>query len=116
MWHTHQSLQWWHVWMPLLLVGGLLGLEPQAPLSPGGHQVAQFLIVLLMYGIFMGWLWCYRGTCLHEEYEGEQAYERARQARQPWRERAMSTSVPWEDASRPWHSKNGHNTGMSRRQ
>jgi hypothetical protein len=114
--HTYRGLRWWHVWVPLVLVGGLLGLEPQAPLSPGGHQVAQFLIVLLMYGVFMGWLWCYRGTCLHEEYEREQAYERARKARQQRRELTMSTSMSWEDASRPWHSSNGYNTDIQRRQ
>ena len=114
--HTCQSPRWWHVWVPLLLVGGLLGLEPQAPLSPGGHQVAQFLIVLLMYGVFMGWLWCYRGTHLHEEYECEQAHEHACKARQQRRELAMSTYVLWEDTSRSWHSRNGHNTAMLRRQ
>ena len=116
MWHTHQSLQWWHVWMPLLLGGGLLGLEPQAPLSPDGHQVVQFLIVLLMYGVFMSWLWCYRGARLHEEDEREQVHERARKARQQQRELVMSLYVPWEDTSQPWHSRNGHNTDMLRRQ
>jgi hypothetical protein len=113
---TYQRPQWWQVWMPLLLVGGLLVLEPQAPLSPGGHQVAQFLIVLLMYGVFMGWLWCYRGACLHEEYEREQAHAHARKARQQRRECAMSTSTPWEDTSRSWYRSNGHNTAMLRRQ
>jgi hypothetical protein len=102
--------------MPLLLVGGLLVLEPQAPLSPGGHQVAQFLMALLMYGVFMGWLWCYRGTHVQEEYERGQAHERARQARQQRRERAMSIYMPWEDISSPWHSRNGQNTDMLRRQ
>jgi hypothetical protein len=96
--------------------GGLLVLEPQAPLSPGEHQVAQFLIVLLMYGVFMGWLWCYRGARLHEEYEREQAHECARKARQQRRERAMSTSMTWEDTSPPWHRSNGHNTDILRRQ
>lgn len=91
--------RWWHVWVPLLLVGGLLVLEPQAPLSPGGHQVAQFLIVLLMYGVFMGWLCCYRGAHLHEEYEREQAHECARKVRQQRRELAMSTSMPWQDTA-----------------
>jgi len=114
--HMHQGPRWWQVWVPLLLVAGLLVLESQAPLSPGGHQVAQFLIALLMYGIFVGWLWCYRGTHLQEEYEREQAHERARKARQQRRELAMSTSMLWEDTLRSWHSRNGHNTGMSRTQ
>jgi hypothetical protein len=114
--HTCRGLRWWQVWMPLVLVGGLLVLEPQAPLSPDGHQVTQFLIVLLMYGVFMGWLWCYRGAHLHEEYEREQAHERARKARQQRRTLTMSTYVPWEDTSRSWHSSNGHNTNISRRQ
>ena len=114
--HTCRGLRWWQVWMPLVLVGGLLVLELQAPLSPSGHQVAQFLIVLLMYGVFMGWLWCYRGANLHEEYEREQAHERARKARQQRRTLTMSTYVPWEDTLRPWHSRNGHDTTMLRRQ
>ena len=116
MWHTRQRPRCWHVWVPLVLVGGLLVLEPQAPLSPGGHQVAQFLIVLLMYGVFMGWLWCYREVRLHEEDECEQAHERARKARQQRRELAMSAYAPWEGTSRSWHSRNGHNIDMLRRQ
>jgi hypothetical protein len=116
MWYTRQSPRWWQVWVPLALVGGLLVLESQAPLSPGGHQVAQFLIMLLMYGVFMGWLWCYRGACLHAEDKCEQARERARKARPQRRELAMSICMPWEDTSRPWHSSNGHNTDMPRRQ
>jgi hypothetical protein len=112
---TCQSPRWWHVWMPLLLVGGLLGLEPQAPLSPGGHQVAQFLLVLLMYGVFMGWVWCSRGAHLQEEYEREQTHEHARQARQQRQEVAMSTSVLWEDTARSWPSRNRHHTDMLRR-
>ena len=114
--HTYPGLRWWHVWMPLLLVGGLLGLEPQAPLSPGGHQVAQFLMVLLMYGVFMSWLWCYRGMYLQEEYEREQAHEHARKARPQRREVAMSTYGPWEDTSRSWHKSIGQNTDRQRRQ
>ena len=114
--HTCRGLRWWQVWVPLVLVGGLLVLEPQAPLSPDGHQVTQFLIVLLMYGVFMSWLWCYRGARLHEEDEREQAHERVRKARQQRRALAMSTSVLWEDTSRSWHSRNGHNTDILRRQ
>ena len=114
--HTCQRPRWWHVCVPLLLVGGLLVLEPQAPLSPGGHQVAQFLMVLLMYGVFMGWVWCYRGARLHAEYEREQAHDHARQARQQRRELARSTYMLWEDTSRPWHSSNGYNTDIQRRQ
>ena len=114
--HTYRGLRWWQVWVPLVLVGVLLVLEPQAPLSPGGHQVAQFLIVLLMYGVFMSWLWCYRGARLHEEDEREQAHERARQDRQQRRALAMRIYMPWEDASSPWYSSNGHNTDMLRRQ
>src|SRR5262245_51836077 len=116
MWHTRQSLRWWQAWVPLLLVGGLLVLEPQVPLSPGGHQVVQFLIVLLMYGVFMSWLWCYRGTRFYEEYEREQAHERARKARPQRQEVAMRTSMPWGETSRPWHSRNGQNTDILRRQ
>jgi hypothetical protein len=114
--HTHQGPRWWQVWVPLLLVGGLLGLESQAPLSPGGHQVAQFLIALLMYGVFMGWVWCTRGAFINETYEREQAKEWRRRARQQRRELSLSTHKPWEEAWRPWQSSNGQNTDMQRRQ
>jgi hypothetical protein len=116
MWHTYQGPRWWHVWVPLLLVGGLLALEPRAPLSPGGHQVAQFLIVLLMYGVFLGWMWCTRGARLHAEYEREQAQERTRRVRQQRREFSMSTHAPWEGSSLPWQSSHGHHTDRQRRQ
>jgi hypothetical protein len=72
--------------------------------------------VFLMYGVFMSWLWCYRGARLHEEYEREQAHERARKARPQRREVAMSTSMPWEDTSRSWHRRHGQNTDIQRRQ
>jgi hypothetical protein len=111
MWHTYQGPQWWHVWVPLLLVGGLLALESQAPLSPGGHQVAQFLIALLMYGVFIGWMWCTRGTRLHEGSERQQAREYLHRARQH-----MSTHKSWEDTWQPWQRSHGHNTDMQRRQ
>ncbi len=98
MWHTRQGPRWWQVWVPLLLVGGLLALEPRAPLSPGGHQVVQLLIVLLMYGVFMGWVWCSRGALINETYEREQAQEWRRRARQQQRALVMSDYEPWEDA------------------
>jgi hypothetical protein len=112
MWHTRQGPRWWQVWVPLLLVGGLLALEPRAPLSPGGHQVAQLLIVLLMYSVFLGWVWCTRGARLNEEYERERAHERTRKVRQQRRDLAMSTHKSWEDTWRPWQSRNGHNTDI----
>jgi hypothetical protein len=98
MWDTHQNPRWWQVWVPLLLVGGLLALEPQTPLSPGGHQVAQLLMMLLMFGIFMGWVWRTRGAHLHEDYEREQDQERIRQARQQRRGLVRRDYEPWEDA------------------
>jgi hypothetical protein len=116
MWHTFQRPRWWHVWVPLLLVGGLLVVEPQTPLSPGGHQAAQFLIVLLMYGIFMRWLWCSRGARLHEAYEREQGQEQRRRARQQRRELSRSTHTSWEDTWQPWQRNNGHHTERQRRQ
>ena len=110
MWHTYQAPRWWHVWIPLLLVGGLLVVEPQIPLSPGGHEAAQFLIILLMYGVFMSWLWCSRGARLHEEYEREQVQAHRRRARQQRRQLSMSTHKLWEDTWQSWQSRNGHNT------
>ena len=101
MWHTHQGPRWWQVWLPLLLAGGLLVLEPQAHLSPGGHQFAQFLIALLMYGVFIGWMWRTRGAHLHEEYEREQGQEHRRRAGQQRRALSLSTHKPWEDT---WQS------------
>ena len=94
MWHTWQRPRWWHVWVPLALVAGLLVLEPQASLAPGGHKVAQFLLALLMYGVFVGWMWCTRGTCLQEAYEREQAQEPLRRARQQRRDRSMHAYSP----------------------
>ena len=95
---TRQGPRWWKAWIQLLLVGGLLVLEPQAPLSPGGHQVALLAIVLLMYGIVRGWLRYSRGALIHEAYEREQAKEWVRRARQQQRVLALSDYAPWEDA------------------
>src|SRR6266545_758548 len=97
--HTRQSPRGWNVWLPLLLLllGGLLLLEPQGPLSPGGHPIAQLVLALLMYGVVMLWLGCNRGALVHKEYEREQAQERARTLRQQTRVPAMNDDEPWDD-------------------
>jgi hypothetical protein len=41
---------------------GLLVLEPQGPLSPAGHPIAQLVLALLMYGVVVIWLWGNRST------------------------------------------------------
>jgi len=115
--HTRQGPRWWNIWLPLLLLllGGLLVLEPQGPLSPGGHPIAQLVLALCMYGVVVLWRWCNRGARINKEYEREQSEVRRRVARQQRREPAMSTREPWDDARSPWQS-NGHNTSMQRRQ
>jgi hypothetical protein len=115
--HTRQDPRWWNIWLPLLLLllGGLLVLEPQGPLSPGGHPITQLVLALLMYGVVVLWLWCNRGAFINKAYEREQAQERMRASRQQKREIMMSDSEPWDDAWPPWQS-NGHDTDMQRRQ
>ena len=73
--HTRQGPRWWSIGLPLLGLGGLLVLEQQTPLSPGGHQVAEIAIMLLMYGGAVWWLRCNRGALVHQEYEQEQKRE-----------------------------------------
>jgi hypothetical protein len=116
MWHTRQGPRWWNIWLAflLLLLGGLLALEPQGPLSPGGHPIAQLVLALLMYGVVVIWLWCNRGAIVNKEYEREQAQERRRAARQQRRERMMSDHEPWDDAWQSWQS-DGHDTDTQRR-
>ena len=89
--HKRQGQSWWSVCLLLLFLMGLLGLEHQALLSPGGHQVAQPVIVLLMYGLLLCWLWYNRGALVHEAYEREQAQKRVHKVRQRRREPALST-------------------------
>ena len=48
---TRQGPRWWKAWVPLLLVGGALALEPKLPLSPGEHQMVLLTMTLLMFGI-----------------------------------------------------------------
>ena len=54
-----------------LLMGGLLVLEYKAPLSQGGHQIAQAAVVLLGYGLTVCWLRYNRGALVHEAYKRE---------------------------------------------
>lgn len=112
--HTRQSLQWWKAGVPFLLLGGLLGLEPQVPLSPGGHQIVQLAIVLLMFGVALYWLRYNRGALVNEAYEREQAQVQTHTARQQQRELSMDDSEPWDDAELPWHS-NGHDTDIRKK-
>jgi len=96
--HTRQGPRWWKIGVLLLLVGGVLVLEPQAPLSPGGHKVALLAMTLLMYGIVACWLRDNRGALINETYAREQAQAWKRRARQQQRALVMSDDEPWEDA------------------
>ena len=96
--HTRQGLRWWTAWVPLLLVGGSLVLEPQLPLSPGGHQIVRLGMTLLLFGIIVYWLRRNRGALINEVYEREQAQEWRRRARQQQRALVRSDDEPWEDA------------------
>jgi len=111
MWHTRQGPRWWSIGLPLLGLGGLLVLEHQALLSPGGHQVAEIAMALLMYGGVVCWLWYNRGALVHQEYERE----RAAKARQPRQEPIIYDDEPWDDSCLPWQS-NEPDTDIHRRQ
>jgi hypothetical protein len=113
--HKRQEPMWWHTWVPLLLLAGLLVLIHQVRLSPGGYQVAAFVMALLMYGFVMYWLWCTRRIPRHEAVERAQQQERAHMGRQPRREPARSDCKSWDKAFIPWQT-NGHSTHIQRRQ
>jgi hypothetical protein len=112
--HKCQRPTWWQAWLPLLVLGGLLVLEHQAPLSPGGHQVAEIALALLMYGVVVCWLRRNRGALVNEAYEREQAQEHTPTARQQRQEPVLSDDAPWDDVQLPWH-RNGHDTDPQRR-
>jgi hypothetical protein len=97
---THQGPRWWTVWAPLLLVGGLLALESQIPMSPGGHQIVRLAMTLLMFGILLVWLRRNCGALINEAYEREQQ-EGVYKCMHQRRESAMSDDAPWDDAWRP---------------
>ena len=111
--HTRRGPTWWHAWLPLLLLGGLLVLEHQVPLSPGGHKIAQLALTFLMYGVVVGWLRCNRGALVHEAYEREQqaGVEKTTPQRQA---SAMSDDEPCDATELPWQN-NGHSTKIQRR-
>ena len=69
--YRRRGPRWWNVWLPLLLLllGGLLVLEPQGPLSPGGQPIAQLVLALLMYGVVAVWLRCNRGALVNKAYD-----------------------------------------------
>src|SRR5262249_50986788 len=104
--HTRQGPRWWNVWLPLilLLLGGLLLLEPESPLSPAGHSIVQVVLALLIYGVVVIWLRYNRGALLNKEYEREQAQGRAFMARQPRQEPIIHDNEPWDEAWPPWQS------------
>ena len=114
MYHIRRGPTWWHVWLPLLLLGGLLVLEHQSPLSQGGHKIVQLALTCLMYGVIVVWLRRNRGALINQAYEHERK-ERVYKIMQRRRELAMSDEEPWDDAWRPWQ-RNGHDTDMPRRQ
>jgi hypothetical protein len=113
--HKRQELMWWHTWVPLLLLAGLLVLIHQARLSPDGYQVAAFVMALLVYGFVIYWLWRTRRISRREAVEHAQQQERAHMGRQPRREPARSDRQIWNNTLIPWQN-NGHSTHVQRRQ
>src|SRR6266540_1646118 len=95
--YRRRGPRWWNVWLPflLLLLGGLLVLEPQGPLSPGGQPIAQLVLALLMYSVVAVWLRCNRGALVNKEYEREQAQVHTHTAKQQRRNLVMSDDEPW---------------------
>jgi ABC-type nickel/cobalt efflux system permease component RcnA len=114
--YRRQGPRWYNIWLPLLLLmlGGLLVLEPQGSLSPAGHPITQIVLALLMYGVVAIWLWCNRRAVLNQAYEHAQAQEHRHAAGQQQRDGGMSDHEPWEEVGPPWQS-NGHYTDMQRR-
>jgi hypothetical protein len=107
----------WYLWVPpllILLLVGLLVLEPQGPRTPAGHPMAQLVLALLIYGVLGIWLWCIRRALTNKEDKRAQQQERMHTVRQQQREPAMSTQEPWDDAFLPWRS-NGDSTHVQRR-
>ena len=103
--HNRQSPMRWYAWLfplLLLLLGGLLVLEPQGPRSPGGHPIAQLVLALLMYGVVVIWLWCIRWGLVREEKAREQHQAWAPQGRHQSQEPAMRTNELSDANWRPW--------------
>ena len=94
---TRQGPRWWTAWIPLLLVGEALALEPRIPWSPGLHQIVRLAMMLLMFGIIVYWLRHNRGALVNAVYEHERK-ERVYKSMQQKRESVMSAYEPWEDA------------------
>src|SRR5262249_3887082 len=109
-----QEPTWRHAWGPLLLLGGLLVLERQLPLSPGGHWITELVIALLLYGLVGYWLWYTRKTPTFNEHTGEKERERAHQDIAHPGAPASTDHEPWDYS---WLSaqRNGHRTNTQKR-
>ena len=109
-----QEPTWRHAWGPLLLLGGLLVLERQVPLSPGGHRIAELVIALLLYGLVGYWLWYTRETPVFDAHTDEKEQERTHQATEHRGASASSDHEPWDYS---WLSaqRNGHHANTQKR-
>ena len=105
---------WRHAWGPLLLLGGLLVLERQLPLSPGGHQIAELVIALLLFGLVGYWLWYTRETPGFDDHTDEKKQERTHRVTVHQGVPASSDHEPWDYS---WLSaqRNGHHTNTQKR-
>jgi hypothetical protein len=115
--HKRQNLVRWYVWVPpllVLLLVGLLVLEPQGPRTPAGHPIAQLVLALLIYGVVMIWLWCIRWALTNKADKRAQQQERVHMVRQQLQEPVISTHESWDDVLLPWQN-NGDSTLIQRR-
>ena len=111
--HTRRGPRSWKAWVLLILLGGLLMLEPQVSLSSGGHQIVQLAMILLMFGVVLYWLRHNRGALINEVYEREQkesVYKTVGKSQKS----AISGHEPWDVAGLP-RQNNGHSTDIPRR-
>jgi hypothetical protein len=76
MYGKKQRPSWWLLYLSLPVMIGLFVIEMRLSLSDAGHQLAQIIIVLVIFGFIWVWLNANTGAIIQEDLEKWRAASR----------------------------------------
>ncbi|HEY0607578.1 MAG TPA: hypothetical protein VGD58_31965 [Herpetosiphonaceae bacterium] len=86
--------RWWLLEILMVLMIGLLLIEPSAPLTPGWHKAASLIMVFIVFGLVALWVHVNRAAlALWEQPDDDMPLRRTYLRNEPATEQVESTDA-----------------------